>query len=284
MKVSIRDYDALQAVAPEALVVYALSEGWRKAERYGSHSDVYTAEDLPEIILPRTPRLGDYASVVARLIEIFAEVDERDETAVYSDLVNVDRDAVRVRVDGIYDLGLTVNDGVELIGGLRDMILATACSLRHASGSEAMDVLSRVRLEPTERDGFVATLAIPATDQTNRGEVREPDNRDIPIERRMTTHLMESVAAAKFAAECMDARNVAALATAAKKGASADLCEALGRMVSPFQRLDVGMTWARTRPTKPSERIVAFARSDGSALHEAARLLRTDRRAGTWEP
>ena len=53
---------------------------------------------MPELILPRTQRLGDYASVVAHLIEIFAKVAERDELSLYNDIVTANRDVVRVRV------------------------------------------------------------------------------------------------------------------------------------------------------------------------------------------
>ena len=77
MKVDIRDRDALPAIPPDALSAYSLAAGWS------------------EIILPRTQRLGDYASVVPKLIDIFTQVAERDELALYYDLVSASRDVVR---------------------------------------------------------------------------------------------------------------------------------------------------------------------------------------------
>ena len=74
MRVNIRDQDALQAISPAALSGYARTSGWCKLESFGEHSDVYAAEELPEVIVPRTRRLGDYASIVSQLIEIFARV------------------------------------------------------------------------------------------------------------------------------------------------------------------------------------------------------------------
>lgn len=74
MKATIQDRDALLAVSPAALSAYARFEGWSKTEPYGEFSDVYAADGLPEIILPRTEQLGDYASVVSTLIGIFARV------------------------------------------------------------------------------------------------------------------------------------------------------------------------------------------------------------------
>ena len=59
--------------------------------------------------------LGDYASVVAQLIEIFARVAERDELSLYNDLVTANRDVVRVRVGESDDGSLSMNAGVDLI-------------------------------------------------------------------------------------------------------------------------------------------------------------------------
>jgi hypothetical protein len=130
MRVDIQDAAALQAISPSVLSAYARAAGWSRLESYRDHSDVYTAAELPEIILPRTTRLGDYSSVVLRLIKIFARVAERDELSLYRDLVISDRDIIRVRVAESADGSLTINNGVDLVDGARDMLLAAACSLR----------------------------------------------------------------------------------------------------------------------------------------------------------
>ena len=99
MKVNIRDVDALRAVTPAALAAYARDAGWRIQERYRKHSNVYVGEGLPEIIIPRTERLGDYASIVAAMIDTFAKVADLDETTVYRLLVASDRDERAPRPD-----------------------------------------------------------------------------------------------------------------------------------------------------------------------------------------
>ena len=95
LKVRIEDVEALKAVSPVVLSAYARAKGWVKGEAYGDFSDFYTADGLPEIILPRTQQLGDYANVVSRLIEIFARVAGVDELTLYRDLVTADRDVGR---------------------------------------------------------------------------------------------------------------------------------------------------------------------------------------------
>ena len=61
MRASIRDQGALTAVSPAALSAYALAEGWRKTDIFGDHSDVYTSEGLPEIILPRHRKASKFS-------------------------------------------------------------------------------------------------------------------------------------------------------------------------------------------------------------------------------
>ena len=53
MRVSIRDKRRLNEISPASLSAYACAAGWRRTDNYGDFSDVYTADGLPEIILPR---------------------------------------------------------------------------------------------------------------------------------------------------------------------------------------------------------------------------------------
>ena len=103
MKVTIQDKNALIAVSPANLSAYARSVGWVKSEPYGDHSDVYINESLPEIILPRTKGLGDYAHVVSQLIEIFAKVEDRSQLDVFCDVLKAGSEEAQELVEEIYE-------------------------------------------------------------------------------------------------------------------------------------------------------------------------------------
>ena len=281
MKVSIRDTDALRAVSPAALSAYARAEGWSQQERYRVHSDVYVGEARPEIIVPRTERLGDYASVVATLIETFAQTSGQDELTVYRLLVDADRDVVRVRVSESDDGSVTLSDGADLIGGARNMLLSAACSLRDpqpvyraGANREAADLLKRVRLGQTDQGSFVVTLLMPALLPPMPALFPDPDDRNAPIERRMTRRLVEALGAIREAVERTSAGEEGAFRGSVASGVSANLCEALARIIEPFSTLDVGVSWARTRPMKASGTVIRFGRADTAVLREAARLFR----------
>ncbi len=281
MQVNIRDRDALLAVSPTALSVYARNAGWKRHEPYRSHSDTYVGESLPDIIVPRTERLGDYASVVAELIEMFAQVTQRDALSVYRSLVTADRDVVRLRAGESQDGSVTINDGVDLVGGARDMLLAAACSLREpkavyraGSNRNATDLLARVRLGQTDQGSFVVTLLTPVVPPPMPGLFSDDTDQDTPIERRLTLRLMEALAAAQRATERTAAGEEDAFGASIENGVSANLCEALEKIVGSFPTLDVSVSWAQTRPVKEPQRTVRFGRTDGPLLREAARLFR----------
>lgn len=278
MKADIRDIDALTAISPASLAAYARVMGWEKTEPYGAHSDVYSANNLPEIILPRTQNLGDYATVVSQLIGIFSSVADYDEISVYRDLTTADRDVVRVRAHGNYDGNIAVNIGVDMLSGARDMLLAAACSLdandrralyRSRANRQANRYVDSIRLGQTEQGSFVIALLTPVVSPRTQLTYREE-----PMERRITAHLTHTLEAAHAATERAVIGESNAFSEAVQQGVSANLCEALVKLIDPFPALDVSVSWAWTRPINKQRSSVRFASADVPILRHAARALR----------
>ena len=281
MRVDIRDARALLSVSPVAISAYARGEGWTRLEPYGDHSDVYAADGLPEIIIPRTQRLGDYARVVATLIEIFANASERDELSIYRDLLTADRDVIRVRASESADGSLSVNQGVALISGARDMLLAAARSLyryqpvyRADANKKANELVDGVRMGQTEQGSFVVTLLTDVVPPPMTPPAPDSNDYDVPDSRRMTKRLTEALYATRKTVESEVSGGGYLLADAVERGVSANLCEALDKMIHPFPTLDVGVFWAKTRPMKSNREVVRFAKADAPLLREAAAALR----------
>lgn len=281
MQVSIRDRDSLLAISPAALSAYARAAGWSQHESYREHSDIYIGDTLPEIIVPRTARLGDYASAVAALIQTFAQVAGQDELTVYRSLVTADRDVVRIRAAESDDGSLSLDDGVELVGGTRNMVLAAACSLhdprpvyRPGANRDAVELLRQMRLGQTDQGSFVVTLLTPVVPPPMPTLFEDPDDHNAPIARRTMKRLLEALAAARQAAERAVAGDSDAFGETVTSGVSANLCEALVQIIEPFPALDVGVSWARTRPVTTPAIVIRFSQADAALLGEAARSLR----------
>lgn len=280
MKAHIHDKSALMEISPLSLAAYARASGWRKTGEYGQSSDVYDADDLPEIILPRHRRLGDYASVVSRVVQIFAERSETDELTLYSDLMTADRDVVRVRAVGAEDGSVSAEEGIGLVCGTRDMLLAAACSLREprpvyrlGANKEAMEYLRRSRLGQTEQGSFVVRLLGPVVLPPLQTSLEGMPVED-PIERRIARRLVAVLEAVRRATESVVGGASDAFSEAMNEGVSANLCEALESLVSPFQGLDVSVSWARTYPAREARRVVRFSDCDAPILRQAALRFR----------
>lgn len=285
MKAVILDPDALRAISPAALAAFARGEGWRKLEPYGAHADVYVGVDRPEIVLPRTDRLADYASTVSRLIEAFSSVAERDELATYRDLVGADRDVVRVRSFGADDDGsVSLDAGVKIVAQAREMLLAAACAVhspqplyRAGANKEAAEYMRRVRLGQTEHGSFVVTLLAPVPPQL-QPQLSLDDNwiafEDEPMERMVTRRLIEALEASRSAAEMALSGEVSAFDKVISSGVSANLCEAVAGLIDQSAGLDISVTWARTRPAPETFRRISFSQSDAEILKEVARIFR----------
>ena len=284
MTTDLRNSRVLNAVSPLALSAYARSAGWSKTDEFGEYSDVYEGHQLPEIIVPRTQRLGDYTRVVARLIAIFAQSAELEEVELYNDLVVADRDAFRVKAstgedDGTIDLAV----GVALVNGARDMILAAACSLqdprpvyRTGANREANEFIRRSRLGQTESGSFVLTLLSPVIPpRVQLPLLPDGESDDEPIDRRISRRLTEALQAARSATSRAIGGETGVFSDAVSEGASANLCEALVQVIEPFTSVDVSTTWARTRPVQSARNSVQFSNDDASILREAARTYRS---------
>jgi len=286
MKAQILDVEALRAITPAALAAFARGEGWSRTEAYGAHADVYAGSGRPEIILPRTDRLGDYASVVSRLIAEFAKAIDQDELAAYRDLIGADRDVVRVRARGGDDDGsVQVDAGVEIVAQARDMLLAAACAAwnpqpfyRAGSNKDATDYMRRVKLGQTEHGSFVVRLLAPVPPLL--APVQLPlDQRwakieDEPMDRMVTRRLVGALEALRSAAERALSGEATAFDDAVGSGVSANLCEAISGLTDQSQGLEIRVTWAKTRPTPEAHRKIAFSKSDSEIFREVARTFR----------
>ena len=283
MKTRILDTGALTAISPAALAAYVRGEGWGKTKSYGEHADIYVGDDRPEIILPRTDLLADYASVVSRLIGIFGELNKQDELAIYRDLIGADHDVVRVRANGSEDDGsVLLDEGVAMVSQAREMLLAAACAAkapqpvyRAGANREAAEYMKQVRLGQTEHGSFVVALMAPVPPML-QPMLDESWARfdDEPYERQVTRQLVRALEASRDAAEkAHSGDGASAFERAVTLGVSANLCDAVARLIEQSNGLEVSVSWAKTRPTPESRRSIRFSESDAGTLKEAARTF-----------
>ena len=292
MKVSIRDKEALLAVSPTALSAYARTFGWVNTDTYGEYSDVYEAEGLPEIIIPRVNFLGDYVSDVSKLIDVFATVADIDTLALYYNLVTAEYDVMRFRADVESSKGgsIAIDDGIELVKSAQEMISSAARSIHEPkpfySGridSVTSDYMGQVRLGQTENGSYIVKLLSPKISepkQSNQleifssGEVGIDSPEDEPFERRITRRLAQALAATRDVIDKTAENETNAVHELIQSGASANLCEAIANAIDPFLEVNISLTWALTYPRETPSFTVRFVSIDHPILRKAAKKFR----------
>ena len=285
MKARILDATALRGVTPGGLAAYARNAGWVKADPYGDAADVWQGEGLPEILLPRTDLLGDYPSVVSRLIGIFSEENGQDEIATLKDLLEADHDVVRVRAtDDAANGSVALDAGVEMVSQAREMVLAAACATvgtpqqvyRAGANKEAADFVKRVRLGQTEHGSFVVTLMAPVPPiVTPPPDESWGSTEEEPLSRRVMLRLVEALQASRQAAELWNSGSGhQEFEAAVSAGVSANLCDAVAGLIGRTNRLEVSVAWAMNRMPRRSPDRVTFSETYRQPLQEAARTFR----------
>ena len=277
----IIEYD-LAKIKPPTLIAYADRGGWQHIEPYGDVGDIYVLnKSTPNIIIPNSQDLGDYSSVLHRVIEIMADAEERDWDSVARDLILADTNQVRVRlVDAYEDGSISAQAGVTLIQNSWKMIVAAARSawkpepvFKGGIESEIRGYLSSVRLGQTEMGSFVVNLfspSQPAVDTSLRlGE---------SFSDKVVGTLVSGLEATREIVPYLDDfHSSQILEEYVYHGMSANMCDAVAGILSKSGNagLEVSVNWAiESYASGNKTRSVAFDKSYARLIRRAASTLK----------
>ena len=199
---------------------------------------------------------------MAELVATLATIEDRPWDQVLNDLAGPSGDVLRLRVAAAdATLGhLPLDEGIRLLQGGRELLLAAACSTIRQEAlhpqkkpREVTRFLERCRLGQTERGSFIATIIAPIPPEIQRTMEFTDDDLRLelePYKRQVTTRLMSSLGLVRGA---IDAGKPDRILDAVPQGISANLCEALDRMqpAGDQSSLDIGMSWVPRVPPCP---------------------------------
>jgi hypothetical protein len=292
MKAQVRlPKDQVSALRPRDVQLYLSSRGWvaeadgpqAKAQvfHHPGHKDV-------EVLLPLERSLGDFALRMADVILAVSRIEHRPVWQVLNDLAGPPADVFRFQVAGsVAALGnLPLDEAIKLIEGGRELLRSSALSIVQPqtlhpkrSVKEVDEFLHECRLGQTERGSFVATILAPVPPEIQRNLDFKDDGIQLglePFARQVTTRLMQNL---DLVSSAIRSGTPNRILEGVPRGVSANLCEALVAMRPPGDesRLDIAVSWARTRPKVPSgiSTAVSFPHEDFSIIEEVGRQLRT---------
>ncbi|ACJ00575.1 hypothetical protein [Rhodospirillum centenum] len=290
MAVMITDREVFAALSHVDARAYLLARGWREEERIGNKAAVLVPDgaDAPEILLPLREDLGDYALRLADAVRVVAAVEGRAETSVLTDFRMAGTDVIRVRAgEAAADGTLSFQAGIAVHELAREVLLSAACAAHapralygNRKPQSALDYLETVRLGQSERGSYVVTLLSPVDPALGGGQPRlGPEFEDDPFARIVTRTLLRALRATRDAVtEAAASEDFAAFERRVRHGVSANLCEALAKLVGVGGTVELGLTWAKVRPPRPDDAKgplkLDFGRSAAGLLQEAARQFR----------
>lgn len=283
--------DQVRSLRPRDVQLYLLSRGWEADDDESSvDAMLFRHPSLgdAEILLPLRRDLGDYTLRMADVVQTLGALERRSPFQVLNDLSGPPSDVLRLRISASdATLGnLPLDEGIQLLRGGRDMLMSAACSVirpqafhPEKSLKDASNFIRKCRLGQTERGSFVATIIAPVPPAFQQSALKSYDEEFQqavePFPRRVTTRLMTSLDIVDHA---IKTARLDPVLDGIDDGVSANLCEALVTMKPPGDqsRLDVNMSWSRSRPRLPEgvPQVVSFSQADFPIIEEAGRRLR----------
>lgn len=290
MKVEIKDREALARLSLVDVRSYLASQGWAAEGRYGDVATVFRKTDLTgrayEILLPLKQEFRDYADRMADIAAILSDVENRPQLAVYADLIKSGFDVVRFRaLDADVAGTIALENGVALYDHARDLVAAAANAAikpkrayRGNSSERAKDYLNSLRLGQTEIGSYVLTVLSPVPPSLESDQLPllpELGVGDDPFPRQVVRKLAQALHATKRAAvEAAATGKMEPFEEVVEAGVSANLCEAIARLVDKGNGVDISVSWSRVRAAPELTSTHSFNRDNARVLSEAAVTFR----------
>jgi hypothetical protein len=258
----------LRQLIPAQVRWFAVQAGWRPVEGVKRPVIVlsHPTDDLAQLQIPIAGSDRERAFLMGEAVRQLAVSQKRSAGELLNDLAMPPSDVLRLQMESrdAESGTLPLEEGLRLLEGGRDLLMAAACSAHHPqayfprqSYAPAQDFLRSCRVGQTERGSFVATILAPVTPEVapslfDNGQ-EAFDLFQEPYERRVTPLLGVS------------------------QGVSANLCEALGAM-GPFDltaALRIGISWSPNRRRVPvAIHQLAFSHAELPFVREVGRRLR----------
>lgn len=290
MKVTIRDLEAVRAIRPLDAALYLRSRGWAKQDATIERASLWhygQGDDQFEVLLPMDVELRDYALRMGDLLAVLATAEKRSQWQLYSDLLTVTSDVVRIRIADpeLSDGSLPIEEHAKIAQKARDLVVAAACATTERrpvwhtrKPAQAMEHVRRVRIGQSERGSYVLTVIsrVPPALHTRTAQLFE---MDIPFERQVTQTLAQSLQALDRAAEhAAVTQEMEAFDQAVQHGVNANLCDAVVGLwgEDEVQRnLEFTFSWSPARPVAPDAvRRVVLSSDRVPVIREAGKQMR----------
>ena len=273
-----------RTVTPNGAHAYLRAHGWEMIGPYhGNTGDVYRIDDEREAaVVPASAEYADYPLRILQLAELVGRVENRRTMSVLTEFSSADADLIRVRLpEAADDHSVSLQAGVVLVDETRRMLAAAASSVsrprclhRGRPNQQEAAYAESLRLGQTEPGSFVLNVLAPVAPSLANGAQEELLPGE-PFARLATHKLVSGLQGLQEAAALVNrGGDIGAFMERVANGVSANLCQAVARLIEVGGGMDASVRWALTRQSPDDGRPTAsFHVRDAPVLTEAARLL-----------
>ncbi|QIK06150.1 hypothetical protein G7Z12_09050 [Streptomyces sp. ID38640] len=289
----------LERLRPGDVAHYLRGRGWQEGGRvrYSRRWELEQGGRRRRVLLPMDTGLADYTDRMADLIEDLSAVEGRPPAAIHQDLTLTGLDVQYVRMLPATPSGtIPVPAGVLAVTGARDLLMAAACDALseeprlvqpRRKPDRAKALVDSARFGPSIPGSYILTLQVPLPEiVAPQGLLFEEDPAwqlaPEPFARKVSRRMCEAVSAARTAAlRAAAVDDSAPFVEGARRGISADLCEALagiggydGRTATSTHAFSLGFAWSPRWPVPEVTPTTEFTPALVGVLREAAQDLR----------
>src|SRR5260221_3467505 len=172
MRVSIKDMASLQGIDPAFVETYLASKGWERVTNIPNKASIWAIgkDDPIQITLPTNRNFRDFPTRIGEVLQAIESVENRSQLFILTDLLNVNSDVVRIRIDTLKTTNnnLPIEDGFAVIQGAQNLLGATARAVVKPSPyfaggkpAEVSTFLKNSLLGQAEPGSFVVTIIAP---------------------------------------------------------------------------------------------------------------------------
>lgn len=287
---SVASPDGLPLPSAERLLAFLSRHGWTEVARAHDASLWHAPYDKHvEVVVPLDPDLPDAERQLVRALDDVAVATSVPTREIALNVLRSQADVLRVRdsVETPDDGSISYAHAQSMMNGIRDLLVASAAATdmkRPYFGKRKKHRASRVaetlQMGHTERGSFTMTVVVPEPfSEAPGGEQTLVTEPAYSYQRRVFITLARAITAVRTATDSAHTdANYAPFLDGVISGISADLCQALTRLIGAARApssVAVTIDWgSATSPTQALAGEVSFAPRDVPVLGEAIARLR----------
>lgn len=274
-------------IVPEDAVSWLENEGWTRISSADGPASLWKRGAF-EILVPQTPSASDFPRRVRELLDAVAKAEHRAPEDVGEEIAREGVDVADWRASGdSYSDSIPLADGVELVRGARDALVAAASARIHRRGyfghsvpQIARDQALQVRMGHTRRGSYVVPIISPHIPRPI--DSVDEDLFDVrlaaePFPRQALVTLATGLDALhRIVIQSERLPSAREVNESVGEGVSYELSNAVKKVLSGLsvESLDITFSWARRSQLPVAASHITFPREALNALNEVTNSLR----------